>query len=265
MIAISSMASPILLFDLFNEVMCGELVRDRELMKSVGGTYYHASVMAFNPSPEINLLVVSYGDGELVVFDPRTTELKHRIPNPFGTIRLFEFDGTEDANLSLIYRINVYDEGIRSLVFSGDGSRFIDIRGSHCRVWEPAALVRKPFSNGNNIDTSAPERALVETAGMIEGILKPEITAIAVDSSGEWVFCGRQDGSVAVYNTQDGLENSRLYQHATNISINRIVWGDNTRIVATADESGPSGTFGQAKVEISNIVCPLATISRITR
>ncbi|TGO18928.1 hypothetical protein BPAE_0361g00040 [Botrytis paeoniae] len=257
MIAVSSRASPILLFDLFNEVMCGELVRDRELMESVGGTYYHASAMAFNPSLEINLLVVSYGDGELVVFDPRTTELKHRIPevhaqtlacspngrtlatgSPFGTIRLFEFDGTEDANLSLIYRINAYDEGVRSLVFSGDGLRFIDIRGSHCRVWEPAALVRKPFSDGNNIDISAPERALVQTMGMIEGILKPDITAIAVDSNGGWVFCGRQDGSVAVYNTHDGLENTCLYQHATDISITRIVWGDNTSILTTADESG---------------------------
>ncbi|TGO54275.1 hypothetical protein BOTNAR_0272g00010 [Botryotinia narcissicola] len=270
MIAISSRASPILLFDLFNEVMCGEFVRDRELMESVGGTYYHASVMAFNPSPEINLLFVSYGDGELVVFDPRTTELKHRIPDvhaqtlacspdgrtlatgsPFGTIRLFEFDGSEDANLSLIYRINAYDEGIRSLVFSGDGLRFIDIRGSLCRVWEPAALVRKPFSDSNNIDTSAPERASVDTVGMIEGILKPDITAIAVGSSGEWVFCGRQDGSVAIYNTQDGLENTRLYQHATNISITRIVWGDNTRILATADESGRM--LIQRLVESSNI------------
>ncbi|KAF7943717.1 uncharacterized protein EAE97_005787 [Botrytis byssoidea] len=270
MIAISSRASPILLFDLFNEVMCGEHVRDRELMESVGGTYYHTSVMAFNPSPEINLLVVSYGDGELVVFDPRTNELKHRIPevhaqtlacspdgrtlatgSPFGTIRLFEFDGTEDANLSLIYRINAYDEGVRSLVFTGDGLRFIDIRGSLCRVWELAALVRKPFSDGNNIDTGAPERALVETVGMIEGILKPDIAAIAVGSSGEWVFCGRQDGSVAVYNTQDGLENTRLHQHATNISITRIVWGDDTRILATADESGRM--LIQRLVESSNI------------
>ncbi|KAF7919653.1 hypothetical protein EAE99_008505 [Botrytis elliptica] len=257
MIAISSRASPILLFDLYNEVLCGELVRDRGLMESVGGTYYHASAMAFNPNPDINLLVVSYGDGELVIFDPTTTELKHRIPevnaqtlacspdgrtwttgSSFGTIQLYEFDGTEDANLSLIYRINAYDEGIRSLVFSGDGLRFIDIRGSHCRVWEPAALVRKSLGDGNNSDISAPAKAIVQTVGMIEGSLKPDITAIAVDSNGEWVFCGRQDGSVAVYNTQDGLENTCLYQHATNISVNRIVWGDNTRMLATADESG---------------------------
>ncbi|KAJ8066163.1 hypothetical protein OCU04_005253 [Sclerotinia nivalis] len=38
MIAISSRASPILLFDLYNEVVCGELVRDQGLMKSIGGT-----------------------------------------------------------------------------------------------------------------------------------------------------------------------------------------------------------------------------------
>ncbi|KAM0127142.1 hypothetical protein ACHAP3_008912 [Botrytis cinerea] len=270
MIAISSRASPILLFDLFNEVICGELVRDRGLMESVGGTYYHASAMAFNPNPDINLLVISYGDGELVFFDPITTELKHRIPevnaqalacspdgrtlatgSPFGTIQLYVFDDSEDANLSLIYRINAYDEGIRSLVFSGDGLRFIDIRGSHCRVWEPAALVRKSSDDGSSSDISAPTRAVVQTVGMIEGILKPDITAIAVDLSGEWVFCGRQDGSVAVYSTHDGLENTSLYQHARNISINRIVWGDNTCIIATADESGRM--FIQRLVNSSNM------------
>ncbi|KAF7863782.1 hypothetical protein EAF04_006747 [Stromatinia cepivora] len=257
MIAISSRASPILLFDLYNDVLCGELIRDQGLMESVGGTYYHASAKAFNPNPDINLLVVSYGDGELVVFDPKTTELKHRIPDvhaqtlacspdgrtlttgsSFGTVQLYEFDGTEDANLSSIYRINAYDEGIRSLVFSGDGLRFVDIRGSHCRVWEPAVLVRKSLSDGNNSDTSAPAKAIVQTMGTIEGSVKPDITAVAIESNGEGIFFGRQDGSVAAYNTHNGLEDTYLYKHATNISVNKIAWGGTASILATADESG---------------------------
>lgn len=87
--------------------------------------------MAFNPNPNSNLLVVSYGNEELVIFDPKTTELKHRIPEVhaqtlacspdgrtlatgryFSTIQLCESSSTEDTYVSLIYRINSYDEGI---------------------------------------------------------------------------------------------------------------------------------------------------------
>ncbi|KAI9648116.1 hypothetical protein NHQ30_002746 [Ciborinia camelliae] len=190
---------------------------------------YQASAMAFNPNTDINLLFVSYGDRELVVFEPKTTELKHRIPevhaqtlacppdgrtlatgSSFGTIQLCEFDGTEDDNLSLIYRINAYNEGIRALVLSGDGLRFIDIRGSHCGVWEPAVFARKSLSDNSNSDISVPAKAIIQTVGMIERSIKSDITAVAIESKGEAVFCGKQDGSVAVYNTQNGLEDKCL-------------------------------------------------------
>ncbi|CAD6442087.1 f16c551e-cca6-47af-8de5-a1fac448f51a [Sclerotinia trifoliorum] len=57
-------------------------------------------------------------------------------------------------------------------------------------------------------------------------------------SFGKEIFCGRQDGSVAVYNTHSGLEDTYLYRHATNISVNKIVWGGSASILATADEPG---------------------------
>ncbi|EDO03805.1 hypothetical protein SS1G_06286 [Sclerotinia sclerotiorum 1980 UF-70] len=80
-IAISSKAVPVFLFGLYNEVECSELVQDQGLMKSLGGTYYHASAMAFNPNPDVNLLVVYHGYEELVVFDSKTIEFKHRTPD----------------------------------------------------------------------------------------------------------------------------------------------------------------------------------------
>lgn len=102
----------------------------------------------FSPDPEANSLAAIYHDGHLVLFDPCEMSPKIAIQanaqilacspngnflatgNDTGTIQLFEFE-----TLTLIYKIVASDHSIRSLAFSSDGLRFVDIRGSQCNVW----------------------------------------------------------------------------------------------------------------------------------
>ncbi|KAB8079726.1 hypothetical protein BDV29DRAFT_151642 [Aspergillus leporis] len=81
------------------------------------GTDNVINVLAFDPSPEINVLMVPYVDGELVVYDLWTTELCCRIEDVFaytlacspvgrtlgtgssqGAIHIFDFAGARVTN-----------------------------------------------------------------------------------------------------------------------------------------------------------------------
>ncbi|MCJ1251592.1 hypothetical protein MMC30_008827 [Trapelia coarctata] len=256
LLAVSYRGCPILLFDIEAEMFFGECVRRNGSSTGSTMTHYPPVAMAFNPNRDFNLLIASYGDGELIIYDPWTLELKHRFPavnaqtlacspdgrtlvtgGSFGTLRIFDMDGVRDVGLTLIYRIDAYEEGIKSLVFSNDGLRFIDIRGSQCRVWEPAALVRGDSQDGDQSEISDPVPMVPTTVGMIESGLKVDITAIACHHGGEIVFCGKQDGSVTVFLTEDGLENGLLYKHVSNIAVTSLIWGQEQNILVSADES----------------------------
>jgi len=103
---------------------------------------------AFQPNSESSFLVTLYYDGQLVLFDPCLLIIKAAVRadahvlacspnghmlatgNDTGTIQIFDFE-----SLTLIYKLIASDYSIRSLAFSGDGLRFVDIRGSQCNVW----------------------------------------------------------------------------------------------------------------------------------
>ena len=58
---------------------------------------------------------------------------------------------------------------------------------------------------------------------MLEGPPEAEITTICCHSSGDLVFCGKQDGSVAYFETHNATQCGVLYQHAANIGITQVL------------------------------------------
>ena len=256
LLAVSYRGLPIMVFDIEAEMDFGECVRQNG--SSVGTTvsHYPPVAMAFNPARGINLLIVSYGDGELVTYSLSTLELRHRLltvnaqtlacspdgrtlvtGGSFGTLQIFDMDGIGDVGMTLIYRIDAYEEGIKSLVFNSDGLRFFDIRGSQCRVWEPAVLVHRDSQDCDQSEVSDPASIVPTSVDMRENELRVDITAMACHHGGEVVFCGKQDGSVAVFFTKDGLENGLLYKHMSNIAVTFLIWGEEQSILVSADES----------------------------
>ncbi|RFU24407.1 hypothetical protein B7463_g11933, partial [Scytalidium lignicola] len=106
--------------------------------------------------------------------------------NSAGMVQLLEFD-----TLQLLYRVNATDRGIRGLSFSTDNTRFLDVRGTQCNIWEPAVLL------GLAKRDEAPTEP-AEWEPIIKGIEneEAEITSIELEDSGQFFFVGRSDGSL---------------------------------------------------------------------
>lgn len=251
-LAVSYRGLPIYLFDVNNKKFIGHCSRTRGMTN-----HYYVDALAFNPSPEIDILVVSYGDGELVVYDVGSTELRYRSSNIFahnlacspdgrklvagssrGNIEIFEFAGARRETLSLTYRINAYEDGIRGIAFSSNSLRFSDIRGSQYRVWEPAVLVCNGQDEGSQSEFSQAITLEPKLVGMHEEPQAAEITAICCDHTGDFVFCGKQDGSVAYFETTASTQRGVLYRHATKVGVTCIAYIDERTLLITADESG---------------------------
>ncbi len=197
--------------------------------------------MEFRPSSEISLLIASYGDGKLIAYNPWALELRYRAANvnprdgrtlvtwsSFGTIQVFDLDGAGGEILIPIYRIEAHEEGIQFLTFSNDSPHFIDIRGSQCRVWENAVLVRKDLKDCDSSEVSDPSPMVNASVKMAEGEIKAEITAMVCDSDGDVVFCGK---------IQDVNQDWLLYKHSSSIAITSIAWGQWEHILANVDAS----------------------------
>ncbi|MCJ1390676.1 hypothetical protein MMC18_003537 [Xylographa bjoerkii] len=256
LLAASYRGYPIILFDVESEAFFGECPRYSSSGISNTVTHYPVASMAFNPDPEKNLLIVFYGDGELTVYDTWTLELKFHFPKvnaqtiacspdgrtlvtrgSFGSLKIFNIDGDSDDGLFLSYCINAHDDGIKSLAFSRDSLRFIDVRASQCRVWEPAVLVRKDLDECDQSEMNDPVPLVHESVTLVDKGEKVDITAIACHPDGEVVFCGKQDGSITTFLTEDGQENGILYKHTTNIVITMLAWGSREGVLVSADES----------------------------
>ena len=248
---------PIYLFDVKARICIGCCQRDVESIGQARGNQYLVDALAFNPNIEIDVLVASYGDGELAVFNRSSNELRYSVPNVFaqalvcspdgsmlvtgssrGLIRMYEFGGTEGDRLSLVYRINAYDDAIRSIAFSGDTSHFAVIQGSHCRLWGPAVLAQNDVDGGSQSEFSQGSTAVFESTGAEEGPEEAGITAICIDEVGVYAFCGKLDGAVTRFENQTATQQAVLYRHALHVRVTSIAYHDRRSLLMTADESG---------------------------
>lgn len=213
--------------------------------------------MVFNPNPDIVALIVSLNDGRLCVFNYFTMKQMFTIHKTYaqsvacspdghslvtggshGTIEVFDFDHDYDGNIILvpIYRIDGLYDPIRSVAFSFDGLRFLDVHRQQCRVWEPAALVR----TNNELESTSDAATLPVTAvGAINGSEDPEITSLLeITSDGRYAIGGNQRGEVSLFSVADGTEIGTLYHHARGVSVTKVALGESRNLIVSADESG---------------------------
>lgn len=213
--------------------------------------------MVFNPNYEIPALVVSYADGSLSVFDYTTLNLDSSRPNVHanslacskdgrslacgtsqGAIHVYEFDQGHAGNIVLapIYRINSLEDAIRGVAFHFEGLRFVDITRRQCRVWEPAALIRRDNEVESTSDVvSLPQR----TVGAVSAPDKPHIsTPLATSKDGRFIVGGNTNGQVILFSPDDGSELGTAYSHTRGASISLVSLAESGRIVASADDSG---------------------------
>ncbi|KAK4161154.1 hypothetical protein QBC43DRAFT_303202 [Cladorrhinum sp. PSN259] len=220
--------------------------------------------MAFNPNSEIPVLVVSYQDGSLCIFDYTTTQLHFRRPQVFaqsiacspdgrslvagtnrGAVEVFAFeqDHYGTTTLALIYRTNhPPDETVRGVAFRTDGLRFVDIRGQQGRVWEPDALVRKNVNElestiGNSEAETVPLIS-ASVSGIFSGLDEADITSPLVTlPGGKAILAGNSHGAVMLFSATDAAEIGPLYRHARGSSVIALSTNESGTFVVSADDS----------------------------
>lgn len=223
MLAIAYSGRPIKLWDLEQDAYfggCGMKLKN-------GETSTHLiTALVLNPNSNIDLLAASYLDGELVILDPfndheieRTRANCHTLTSSpdgrllagaagSGIIQVYEFD-----TLRLLYRVRSSNFFIKQLAFSRDSLQFSDIRGSHCNVWEPTVLLQDSLVDDSSEGTSS---SIIDA---VASETKLKIIAMALHPEGDFVFCGKVDGSVCLYDVKAGNLVRTIYQHKSQVRL----------------------------------------------
>ena len=209
----------------------------------------------FNPNPEVSLAAIAYEGGEVVTFDPFTqqtdsiadTSASVLAASPDGTvlatgsgdgvIKIYDFE-----TLKLFYQINSDQQNIRALSFNSTNLRFLDIRGNQCNVWEPSVLVRR-IGPGDDSSLDFSEN-ITEGPGYTAARLFDDnltITAIAASDRWECIFCGRENGTVALYSSNSGQLLQELFALSANVAVVSLEWNDRQETLTTTDRSGGFG------------------------
>lgn len=272
-LAVSYRGLPVFLFNIETQRFIGRCSRRSSKAQKSFAPESDIFAMAFNPSPYINMIAVSHGDGELALYD-LTTELRHRIPHIYayslacspdgrklvagsveGTIQIYEFVGARGDALSLLYQIKGNEEGIRGVVFSTDGLRFADIGNSFYRLWEPAVLTSNELDDGSQSGMSQATLIDAKSVTIFESPPEMMITTMCCHSDGNVAFCGKSDGSVSYNDTHSAIEKGVLYQHYSSITCIALIEGKGLLVTGDLDANITVGN-----VTVSQGACKLTAV-----
>jgi len=232
---------------------------------SDGTTEPMASVnsLVFSQSPGSSLLVASYNLGDLVLFDVRERSLKAKLSQVRvyfrlscspdgrtfagaandGTIELYDFE-----TLRMVYRIRSEDQGITTLAFNHDSPRLYDIRGDRrsCRVWEPAALLRRDIENELLRSPSIHSQDSQADVLDIQDPRTSMVTALAPYRQGMY-FVGKEDASVSLFERDTGLALTVLFSHIS--SVVKLIYHEQASMLISVDTAGylTAHSIGQAE------------------
>lgn len=150
-----------------------------------------------------------------------------------GTMSVWKF-----PRLQLVYRLLNGNEFIRDITFSPNGQRFYDTRDSTCNVWEPDALVRPDEQDLDDINSTAESYAATEAVISHDESSLNQVTAFAVGPEDRWYCCGKEDGSVAIYESLEGKKARKLYNHGVSSCVISLSWSQSGRYIVSSDDSG---------------------------
>ncbi|PGH18218.1 hypothetical protein AJ79_00556 [Helicocarpus griseus UAMH5409] len=214
----------------------------------------HIVSVCFNPVRDLNMLVVSYMDGYVAVFDTVSLAIKWLAKidtqiiavspdgrtlaggDSVGNLKIFDFE-----RLQLLYRVTLSSDGISALGFTGNSFRPVDIRSAVVNVWEPSVLVRKSNdADEDGTEISSDVATLFDSgpADMIPHYYNQDIVRIKAAFGESMAICGRLNGAVDMYDPHSGkLGFQTLYEHTGSTPVLLLDWTEKHRIVVSVDSS----------------------------
>ncbi len=199
--------------------------------------------------PGTDHLIIMYEDTRVVEWNVRDDEQSQHdhtgargmVLSPDGSLLLTSaVNGTLSIwtvpDYRLTYRLE-YEELVTDMAFSPDGTRFYDIRGTFCNVWEPDTLIRSqdvdPDSASSHQDTINSEPVL-----STDDNTRVQITSVICNLSNSFYCCGKEDGTVAMYDISKGKKVRQVAKHASSTSVIKLAWSASGKYIASADDSG---------------------------
>ena len=136
----------------------------------------------------------------------------------------------------LTYRLK-YEELVTDMAFSPDGTRFYDIRGTFCNVWEPDALIRSQDLDEDSASSSF-DTINSEPVISADDNTRVPITSLICNASDKYYCCGKEDGTVVMYEIPKGKKVRQIAKHGSSASIIKLAWSNSEKYLASGDDSG---------------------------
>lgn len=203
--------------------------------------------IAFSVTQESNLIAAAYSDGDLVVYNVDTGNVENTLLAAYPQTLCCSHDGRTLAcgdsrgnivlyglkTLKALYIIQFQGDAvkIRSLAFTHDNLRLVEIRGNQCRTWEPSVLLRQEADD--NSEVLSLETVPLEIEHGISGA--SNITAIANAVTSPLVFCGKDDGAVYAYDISQESEGLQLFMQTRNCAIILLHFDPESDILTCCD------------------------------
>ncbi|KAF7555303.1 hypothetical protein G7Z17_g2299 [Cylindrodendrum hubeiense] len=147
--------------------------------------------------------------------------LVYAISGVSGIIRLFDYQSS-----TLIYQLNS-DDLITDFCFSDDGRKLYDIRGSHCTIWGPNALMRLTTVDDDPAHSQGVDESIRQPQVASETFIDNSVPIVLMSPApqGHLVGFGNGEGLVELFD-YDTSERIHAGQTDSHMSIEYLVWSE---------------------------------------
>ncbi|OTA58875.1 NACHT and WD domain protein [Hypoxylon sp. EC38] len=229
-----------------------------------------ASVLLFNPNPDIDFLLVIYTNHDMSLYDTWSGNLTkcHKCTNmgilsaacspngrrlvtadTRGSLQIWDFE-----SLSPLYRVLFPETSLRRMCFTSDGLGVVITTHFDMHIWSPAELALENIKQDQILCEDGPPLAPIE--GKYEVLRTSRITAICAHPSLAFVFAGNYTGQIIAFSTQTGQQISVLYSHSPADFITQLAVSENN-YVASSDGNCILQVRKFAMREPATITCEL--------
>ena len=151
-----------------------------------------------------------------------------------GTVRLYNYD-----EFICIYQL-MSEDNITGLCFTRDSRRFLNVRGSHCNIWEPNALIRLSELDDKVMETGSEAKSFSNvslTASEARTESSMQITCFAAKQRGLLVCSGNSEGAVTLYEPKSDSKHE-LGMSTGRAEVDSICWTQDGRYLAYENLGG---------------------------